>query len=289
MQNSILGGAPVIPSVNIAAMAASLLFACVVPIVLIIIMLVKKKLGIKPLLVGAAIFAVCFAIAVVTAQIATAYIANTALLIFVLSLRAGIVEETGRLLAFRFILKPKNGWHEYKTAASYGVGHGFCEALLTLGLNYVSYIVFAIMINSGGLAALTGALPPGTADPYAELIGVLAGTAPSLFLISGFERITAMIFHFSASIIVFYGVKERKYGYYLLAILLHTAFNSLTIPLSAGAASIWVTELVLFLAALAIFAFSRVCAARLKRNDTDGAEEYAPLSDAPADGQYNDE
>ena len=288
MQNGILGAAAVIPSANIASMAAALIIACVVPIVLIIIMLVRKKLGIKPLLVGAAIFAVCFAIAVVTAQIASAYIANTALLIFVLSLRAGIVEETGRLLAFRFILKPQNGWHEYKTAASYGVGHGFCEALLTLGLNYVSYIVFAIMINSGGLAALTGALPPGTADPYAGLVNVLTQTTPSLFLISGFERITAMIFHFSASIIVFYGVKERKYGYYLLAILLHTAFNSLTIPLSTGAASIWITELALFLAAISIFAFSRVCSKRLKQNEIAGAQ-YEPLPDGPADECQNDE
>ena len=47
-------------------------------------------------------------------------------------LAAGLFEETGRLLAFRFILKP----HTARiTALSYGIGHGGIEAFWVMGLS----------------------------------------------------------------------------------------------------------------------------------------------------------
>ena len=51
-------------------------------------------------------------------------------------LAAGLFEETGRLLAFRFVLKTRTA---RLTALSYGIGHGGIEAFLVMGLSMIAW------------------------------------------------------------------------------------------------------------------------------------------------------
>ena len=59
-----------------------------------------------------------------------------------------------------------------------------------------------------------------------EAIAQQLATTPSyLFLITGVERVLAMTIHLSLSMIVLKAVTDRKWGYYVLAIGLHTLIN----------------------------------------------------------------
>ncbi len=97
-------------------------------------------------------------------------------------LAAGLFEETGRLLAFRFILKP----HTARiTALSYGIGHGGIEAFLVMGLSMIANL-------SLGLAYTSGAPLPAEAAAAAETI---LSTPAGMFLWGGLERLSAMALH----------------------------------------------------------------------------------------------
>lgn len=122
-------------------------------------------------------------------------------------LAAGIFEETGRLLAFRFILKsPKR-----ITALSYGIGHGGCEAFLLLGLTMASNLVLGLMYANGETLApeLAGAVEALLATPLVN------------FFWGGFERLTAMTLHMSLSVLVFASARTEKRGLFPAAVLLH--------------------------------------------------------------------
>lgn len=265
-----------IPVLSICAMAVSAIVAGIAPLVVFIVLAVKKKLKVIPFLVGILIFIPCLVIAVVTSQIASIYISNAAVLLAVLSLRAGLVEETGRLIAFRFLLKK---YDRPADGLAYGIGHGWCEAFLLLGINYIFYIIFSIMINTGSFGAITAALPASAAESYKQLAVVLATTGSGSFLLAGLERISAMMFHIGASMLVFYAVRTRKYGYYALAILLHTALNSLTILMAVGLVSGFTLELMLLAVAGSILVFGVKTALRLKPRE---APPLSPESDDEA-------
>lgn len=117
---------------------------------------------------------------------------------FLLSLSAGIFEESGRFLFKKYLLKPRKS-----TALEpflFGLGHGLCEAIYLL-------------------APLLAAYPL------------------SLLLPAFFERLMAIILHISFSFIVWNGFQKNKaFTYLLLAILAHTLVN-FSIPLGQRANS----------------------------------------------------
>ena len=112
-------------------------------------------------------------------------------------LAAGLFEETGRLLAFRFILKP----HTARiTALSYGIGHGGIEAFLVMGLSMIANL-------SLGLAYTSGAPLPAEAAAAAETI---LSTPAGMFLWGGLERLSAMALHMALSVLVFASVRTGR-------------------------------------------------------------------------------
>ena len=125
---------------------------------------------------------------------------------------AGLFEETGRLLAFRFVLK---GHPARITALSYGIGHGGIEALLLVGLTMVANLLL-------GLSHAAGAPLPQEAAAAAEAI---LTTPASLFLWSSLERLSAMALHLSLSVLVFTSVRTGKRWLFPAAIATHAAVN----------------------------------------------------------------
>ena len=65
---------------------------------------------------------------------------------FIVGLFPGVFEETGRLVAYKTVLKKRNN---KETSISYGIGHGGVEVMLILGLTFITYISYSFMINSG--------------------------------------------------------------------------------------------------------------------------------------------
>ncbi|MDD7353098.1 MAG: YhfC family glutamic-type intramembrane protease [Peptoniphilaceae bacterium] len=148
----------------------------------------------------------CFAISQLCLRLPILKLLNNSLLIynfqilypllygFILSLSAGIFEE-----GCRFIFKDKflKDSKSKLDAIIFGLGHGFIEVIY----------VFAISFNSLNLI-----------------------TNSEIFL-GVYERILAMIFHVGMTVLIWTGfVRNKKYKYLILAIMMHGIFDYL-IPL----------------------------------------------------------
>ena len=133
-------------------------------------------------------------------------------------LMAGIFEETARFISFKFIIKDKN------LLKTYGIGHGGIEAILIGGISSLNSIVYAMLINKGGFQSIMeGALVP--KEVISTIYDKFINSSSFMWAMPGVERLLAMLIHISLSIIVLYAVKERKYIYYIIAILLHAIIN----------------------------------------------------------------
>ena len=136
-------------------------------------------------------------------------------------LAAGLFEETGRLLAFRYFLKSRPA---RVTALSYGIGHGGIEAFVLAGLTMLSNLILGLSYSSGS------ALPPEAASAAAAVVS----TPAHLFLLGGFERLCAMSLHMALSVLVFASLRlENRRRLFPAAILAHGAVDFAAV-VSAG-------------------------------------------------------
>lgn len=208
-----------------AAMLAVALFTVAVPLGL---MLVLHRRGGKwsTFLVGAGTF-VLFALvleqglhaAVLLSPLGATIQGNIWLYGLYGGLAAGLFEETGRLVAFRFFLK-----RELRpiTALTYGVGHGGIEAILITGMTMVSNIVLVSMASAGAIT-----------DPLVlAQLEALTATPAGMFLWAAFERCSAILLHIANSVLVFAAVRQKKVGLYVLAILFHAGCNFMAVVLN---------------------------------------------------------
>lgn len=143
-----------------------------------------------------------------------------------LGLTAGLFEETARWIAIRFFLKEKTN---IEHGLSFGLGHGGVEAMLFVGLQFV-YMLFLLIMGKGAL------LPVG------------AGTV----FVSSLERLSAILFHIGASLLVMHGVRRKKVRYLAAAILLHTLLDAPIVILQA-VFGVGVAGIEAYVALLAIF------------------------------------
>jgi uncharacterized membrane protein YhfC len=111
------------------------------------------------------------------------------------ALSAGVFEECGRFLAFRYILKRDLSW---SCGVAYGIGHGGVEAMY-IGVAYVS------------------------------AVKNIYTAAPLTLLLPGIERLLALFIQIALSLLVLYGVRNRKYIMLLWAILIHTLIDTPTL------------------------------------------------------------
>lgn len=169
------------------------------------------------------------------------------------ALLAGIFEETGRLVAFKTLLKKRTN---RETSISHGIGHGGFEAMFLLVLTGVQYMIYAVMINTGAFqdvieqAAATGV----DVSALQALPAQLMAMTPATSLVSMVERIFAMLLHVGLSILVFYAVKKAKMGIYVLAIALHALFDVPAALYQFGTIkNIYVVEAMLAIYAIAFF------------------------------------
>lgn len=136
------------------------------------------------------------------------------------ALAAGVFEETGRFIAFKYFLKNNRNW---KDGVAYGIGHGGIEAVLIGGIAGISNLSYSILINNGTFDKLISTkLPAATA---ATLKSSLLAAPSYLFGMAGVERVFAVIFHIGMSLLVLYGIRNRKNIYLLYAIIAHALFD----------------------------------------------------------------
>ena len=63
------------------------------------------------------------------------------------SVMAGLFEETGRLLAMRYVLKKEH--RNAHNALMYGAGHGGFEMFVILSIGMINNLIYSVMINLG--------------------------------------------------------------------------------------------------------------------------------------------
>ena len=224
-----------------AVLALGAALAIIVPIAIALIWVFRKHEKFTTVLVGAGVF-LLFAI-ILEKPIQNALIfptqmglpehpasifinARPFLWAFLVGLFPGVFEETGRFIAFKTVLKNRRN---RETSISYGIGHGGFEVIYILGVTYITYIAYAVMINTGafqGLIDQVAAAAPDQADAMYALADQLANIKITDIGIGFVERIFAFLFHVGASILVFYAARDKgRFWLYPLAIALHTALD----------------------------------------------------------------
>ena len=177
----------------------------------------------------------------------------------VVALFPGVFEETGRLIAFKTVLRKRKN---RETSISYGIGHGCGEAMILLGITYIEYIVFAVMINLGTFQTVIDqatAQAPDQINTVYALAGQIASFSMASLGVALFERVFAVLFHIGASILVFYACKDKnKTWLYPLAIILHTAMDFIAALTLTG---IWTPSTWLLEAIVAVFGILVFCGA----------------------------
>jgi uncharacterized membrane protein YhfC len=236
------------PSITISLFVTAF-FTLILPIVLLIVLGVKRKISGLPLLFGALAFfisQVLIRIPILNALGGQAWFLrfaeNSSLLyILLLSFTAGLFEESARLGGAALLKKHRS----FKDIISFGLGHGICEVIILVGINMFVNAMLAANIKN---PIVTATLP---ADTLQLLHSQLAAAVPVSVYLSIVERISAVLFHIFATILVFKGVIDKKIRYYLLAILCHTLFNLIGVLTLQYSDNLFITEAVILMMGLA--------------------------------------
>ena len=205
-----------VSNLSIFFMGLALIIQFCAPIVLAIIFYRKEKVAIKSFLVGV----LCFTVTQILIRVPLLQLlqltdwyknlVNSSIFLatLLLALSAGIFEEVGRFLSFRYVLKDGLEW---KDGVAFGIGHGGIEAMY-IGLTNINNIALSLAINSGTFDNIIAKqLPAEVADTIKDQ---LTSIAPATFLAGGLERLFTIFIHIGLSLLVLYGVRNKKYIYY---------------------------------------------------------------------------
>jgi uncharacterized membrane protein YhfC len=216
-----------VSTLSLVAMVFTLLVIFAAPIGLVIWLGVRHKASLLAVLVGAVVFLVSQLLvripllnAFSTTEMYPGLLALPLLFALFLALTAGLFEEGGRWLGFRYLLR--RHW-QVKDGVAFGLGHGGFEAMALVGLTYINNLFASLSINAGQFEAAFGPLLG--AEAAAAAREQLVSAAPLFFATAGFERALSIIIHIAFSLVVLQGVRSGRPIYLLYAILLHGLAN----------------------------------------------------------------
>lgn len=216
----------------------------------------KKDMSIRPAVVGAITFFVFSQILegipktlffVIDSGVSRYIWAHAWAYVLIGCLLAGIFEEVGRYVAFRFFLKKQR---DRRDAITYGIGHGGIESILFLTLGAFSSISLIFVVNGGLLEQSLTGMSAAQLQAVELQVSALAGYGPAGMLVDVFERMVAITLHISLSVIVFRAVESKKGSYLVLAIMLHALFDVPAALYQCGVTGMGLTEAWLFVSAI---------------------------------------
>lgn len=240
---------------SIMSMCLTLIICFGIPLILLWIIRRQYRVSFKSFFIGMIVF-------IVSTQVLEAFghvyflklnratsnwLENPILYVLYGGLMAGIFEETGRYLTFKWFLKKENRIQE---SISYGIGHGGIEAMLIVGTTYISNLVISLLINQGMVGQL-GVI----AEGEASIITQLTQLPPIIFSLAGYERLMTMLIQIGLSVLVFKAVREKTVYYYIGAVLLHTLLDIPAVLVQLGIFNVWGCEGIITLFALGFLIF----------------------------------
>ena len=176
----------------------------------------------------------------------------------IVGLFPGVFEETGRFVAFKTVLRKRT---QRETGLTHGIGHGGFEAMFILGITYIEYFVFAVMLNTGSffeqmIEPVKDSLSTDVMKQITDIVEQITTFSAAAMGVALLDRLIAVLYHIGASIMVFYAVKDKKkWWLYPLSILIHTVIDGFLGLQLAGVfeMSDTVNEIIFAVEALAVF------------------------------------
>lgn len=243
-----------VPGGTIAVLVLNILLGVGIPVGLCIFLRKRFKCSVAAFFVGCGVM---FLFALVLEQIVhgivlfspagTVIRGNLWLYALYGGLMAGLFEETGRLLAMKFVLKKQR--ENPRNALMYGAGHGGFEAFYILCFGMLNNLIYSLLINSGKADMLLQGLDSANQAALQSAFESLSTASPLLFLAAPVERLAAVTLQISLSVLVWRAV-EGKTFWYLLAIALHFAVDAAAMLLSGYGVPVWGIEGIVWLMTL---------------------------------------
>ncbi|MBZ5791853.1 YhfC family intramembrane metalloprotease [Burkholderia contaminans] len=136
------------------------------------------------------------------------------------ALTAGLFEECGRWVAFRYLL-PKR--HDAPTAVMLGLGHGGLEAMLLVGVGFLALGTVYLLAHAGVV------VPEGGQSLVGSQFSGMTLASPLLALL---ERTSALAAHVGLSLIVLQTFVRGTKRWLAYAIALHFVFDLVVVLLT---------------------------------------------------------
>lgn len=168
-----------------------------------------------------------------------------------LSLSAGLAEEIGRYMGYRWLFREEKTWAR---AVMYGLGHGGLESMvLVAGLTLLG------LINLVALSTMDISALPLTAEQRDQIRQQLAAVAAQpdwLPLVGAWERLWTLPVHVALSVMVLQVFRRGQVWWLWLAVAAHTLVNLVAVGMGPvfglqGMDAIWAPEIVVTIAGLA--------------------------------------
>jgi uncharacterized membrane protein YhfC len=168
---------------------------------------------------------------------------------------AALFEEFGRFIAYKFLLKRNRSLGD---GLSYGLGHGGVE-VLTIGIfGAVSAFLMVGLVNNGELGSVLGEQM--NTEQIDTMKHQIINTPAYYYILSGVERVAALLMQIFLSILVLLGVKKGDMMYIWYAVFIHAVFNVAPALYQVGSiANIWLAEgIVILFGILSVFGMKRL-------------------------------
>ena len=154
---------------------------------------------------------------------------------------AGVFEECGRYIIFKYILK-KDKTRE--NVVLYGIGHAGIEVWTVVLPMILLELAVAVMFSSGDISSALSTLNITEETAVSALPTVLSASqfGIGMLLLFTLERIFVMVIHIGLTVIVFYGVSEKRKVFLCLAILLHMLVDVFPALYQRAVIPMWLCE-----------------------------------------------
>ncbi len=182
---------------------------------------------------------------------------NKLLYCFAQALLSGVLEETARLIAFRYPLRNRTA---RSTSVMYGIGHDAYESIILTGITSFQFVIAAIGYNRYGMEGYGVDLNSEEALSLYESTRKLADQSFFESLIFTLDEVSSIAVQIALSVIVFAALQKVDWKkLFFLAVGLHTAMDFFMYFPKLGYISMNAAILldIVFDAAIAYYAYKR--------------------------------
>lgn len=142
--------------------------------------------------------------------------------IAILSITAGLFEETARYLAYRYLIPRARSWN---AAVTFGAGHGGMESVMLGGLMALEFATMLSLGTPGAAPAVPGQSPE-EQTRLAEQVTRYWATPWYVPFLGTLERVFSICFHITMAVVVLEAVRRSNLTWLFAAIAAHAAANA---------------------------------------------------------------